>query len=182
MRILVYFGLFSSLLFAPPTTLGASLSPSPLSGQIHERFDFKEKPLAMAQIINATFKDSTFLEGTWFQVSLRNTKWLRSQLQGVRGSRVEILDVEFKDSNLSGFKCSHCLLDNVEFRNSKLDGSRFVSSVFKNVHFINVDLSRADFVSSRFQNCSMDARSAAKLDPEKIKKWNIRVIVLQESQ
>lgn len=166
---------FLILLNTPRTSLGLSLSASPLSGKKNEKFEYNEKPLAHAQIINATFMDSTFVLSTWFQMSVKNTRWENSQLNGVQIVKSDLSMIRFVKSDLSGVKCRNCLFQDVRFEDCDLDGIHFLGSTLKDVHFVRSDLSRADFVSSPCSQCSMDNATAKTLRPGQLEKWQIPV-------
>ncbi|WP_295899563.1 pentapeptide repeat-containing protein [uncultured Bdellovibrio sp.] len=176
MRLLAFIGIvLITSVITPRTSLGLSLSASPLSGQKNNKMEFSEQPLAFAQIINADFNDSSFSQNTWFQISIKNTNWLQSRLTGTRISKADLSFVQFISSDLAGVKCAHCLLQDVLFEDCYLDGVHFLASTLKNVRFVRSDLSRADFVSTACVNCSVDLATAKTVTPEQLKKWNFVV-------
>lgn len=173
MRLLVNPGLvFITLLAYSGSSLGLSLSASPLSGEKHTKFEYAESPLALSQIINADFTDSVFTLNTWFQISIKNTNWMKSRLNGTRAVKAEFSLVQFIDSDLSGFKCSLCFFRDAVFEKTRMDGAHFFASRLENVRFVQSDLSRADFVSSTLINCSMDEATAKTVPADAAKKWN----------
>ncbi|MFV8258807.1 pentapeptide repeat-containing protein [Bdellovibrio bacteriovorus] len=153
-----------------------SLSASPWSGQRLVNLEFNESALAYAQVINATFKDSSLAQNTWMQITLTNTRFENTRIVGTQSNRSEFSDVEFVDSNLSGFKCDLCRFTNSTFRKVRLDGARFLGGTFSNTQFINSDLSRADFVGVRFESCSVDSATAKTVHPAMLKKWNLPIL------
>ncbi|WP_413570048.1 pentapeptide repeat-containing protein [Bdellovibrio sp. HCB117] len=170
-----FWTVFIFSLTAVQSSSGLTLSASPLSGKTHPSFDYSEKPLSLAQVINAQFTNSSFLLNNWYQVSFKNVTWKDTNLAGTRSTKVEFENVDFRHSDLSGFKCNHCSLKNVTFENAKMDGAHFLGAVFINTHFVKSDLRRVDFVASSFQNCTVDSETAKHLSLEKLQKWKLQV-------
>lgn len=176
MRFLVLFGtVFIISSIAPRTSSGLSLSASPLSGQKNDKLEFSERPLAFTQIINADFADSSFTLGVWYQISVKNTNWVGSRLNGTRISRSDFSLIQFVKSDLSGMKCLYCNFKDVLIEDSRLDGTHFFGGSIENLRFIRSNLSRADFVSTSCKNCSVDSATAKTVNPEQLKKWQFLI-------